>query len=287
MQRMQEEGLSSAWTRRSLLTAVAAAYGVGLAPSAGASDARPAIRPFTSPVEELHAFQRIVGSTRDETIWWWHVGEIHQYLPRDGVLSVARVQTLSINRMEWLSAEHSRTHYREAGCLLTLDSDEAITQWSNPLTGKSVRATAGALEGTSFIEGPGALDYVVRSGRLVGHTEIDQTVLREVPNYWQIAGDTLTCTNVQESADMVILQAYHTDASILREREAPSVSAVKGYSVVRTAPTVAAWAHVDDPAAFAVIRGHARKGRAGDILDAAMYERLLRLHPGFFKPQVS
>ena len=264
-------------TRRSVLAGAAAALG-GFAlpfPVAGTSPRRP----FSSPRHELLAYQRIVGSTRPGTVWWWHFGEISLCVPRRGIFPVARVQTIAFSRTEWLGPESCRTHFTEVGCLLDLEADELISRWRNPLTGVLSTGASGSLAGTTFVEGPGMLELAVVNGRLVGNTEINRNKMQDLAAQWDIAGSHVTCTTIQESAAMVIVQSSHADASALEEYGPDSIEATQHYTMIHAASAVGDWAKVEDAEALVLVRGYSRKAPESVMVDPAMYERLRAQHP--------
>ena len=241
---MRESGdhvMREAATRRSVLAAAAATLG-GLSlpfPVAGAVTGTSPWQPFSSPNQELLAYQRIVGTTLPGMVWWWHFGEISLCVPRRGIIPVARVQTIAFSRTEWVGPERCRTHFTEVGCLLDLEVDELISRWRNPLTGAISQGAAGPLPATSFVEGPGTLELAIADGRLVGNSEIDRKTVQPLGAQWAIAGSHVTCTTIQESAEMVIVQCSHADVGALQPSADASVEASKHYTMIRAASAVA------------------------------------------------
>ncbi len=265
-------------TRRSILAAAAATLGGIALPFAGAVDSASRRPLFSSPREELLAYERIVGTTRSGAVWWWHFGEISLCVPRRGIIPVARVQTIAFSRLEWMGRERCRTHFTEVGCLLDLEGDELVSRWRNPLTGVTAQGEVGPLTGTTFVEGPGTLELAIVDDQLVGNTEIDRNNIRPLGVQWDIGANHVTCTTIQESAQMVIVQCNHA-AGALRNLRGASVEASKHYTMIRAASAVGDWAKVEDTDALVLVRGYAQKGAPSTMVDQAMYDRLRALHP--------
>jgi hypothetical protein len=102
-----------------------------------------------SGLEAGIAYKKLFASSVDESVCWWYFGTVLVDIPGMPTLPVVQSETAMIYRVETVSAEQFRIHWREIGYFRDPLTGQAAEQWKNPITGHTVHCSQ------IFEEGPG------------------------------------------------------------------------------------------------------------------------------------
>ena len=245
---------------------------------------------FKTTTKQLRAHARMLANLDGSFVYWMHFAHIYGELPGRPVMLLAQARTCAI-----LSArmEKNKLHvaYREAGIYLAPDSDEMLTEYKNPITGKRAK-----VEG-SFREGPADYTRTATKNEIIGNSEMDIKGTRSMGWTWHSSGSRVwminqdsgifapanpTSENLQarEPLGGQILQTWHADRRDLDNPKLTGVPTAKSYVV-----TLSAWpSWIGDPGerGGSFIRGMGAKLNAEQAAKSPDFIRLNRVHGDFF-----
>lgn len=245
---------------------------------------------FKTPTDQLRAHARMLANLDGSFVYWMHFAQIYGELPGRPVMLLAQTQTCAILSAR-LEKNELRVAYREAGIYLTPDSDQPISEYRNPVSGKLAK-----VEG-SFREGPAVYTRTATKDMIIGNTELDPRGSRPMGWTWHSSGPRVWMINqdagifvpakpdsenlqAREPLGGQILQTWHADRRDVENAKLTSVPSFKNYVV-----TLSAWpAWLGDPGArgSAFIRGMGAKLNAQQVVKSPEFTRLSKIHGDFF-----
>lgn len=104
-------------------------------------------------LQKFHAYRALLGSPADIRVHWWYVGTMLAHCPGLPPLPVIQATTLMVYRMETLNPTSFAIHWDEVGYFTDYVTGEPVTDWTNPLTGRTEQSPK------NFKEGPAC--YIV------------------------------------------------------------------------------------------------------------------------------
>lgn len=243
-----------------------------------------------TPTDRLHAHARMLANTDGSLVFWLHFAQIYAEVPGSPVMLLARAQTCAVLRAT-LKGNNLRVAYREAGIYLAPDSDRLLTEFRNPMTGKSIKMDA------NFREGPAVYTRTATAETIMGNSELDVKTQRPVRWSWHSSGSKIWMVNddpgtfapgdpksekvqARDPLSGRILQTWHADQRDLDKPGLTSVPCFKNYVVATSA-----WMpFFGDPGVrgSSFIRGMGAKLNEREVLKTPEFRKLNETHADFF-----
>jgi hypothetical protein len=239
-----------------------------------ARDAASTLPDFDDPAVNVDCMVRMLGSLDAVDCPWWYTGTIYAQRERQAPVKLFRFEGCEINHFVRAPSGAYQMHARTLSFFRDWDTGRLMTEFKNPITGKTNQVNANVLGGNDWME-------FSTTGVTLGRMAMTPPGQPYRPN-WQVSGDlvwVITDRGIPQAPVQPILEAQSVFASAtqLNDRSLRCVDAHFSSTSFSPYPR---WLEMPNEPGHTIWHASGRKLKSIDELPAEYLDRARAMFPG-------